>query len=243
MKKAIAAVSAVALALGITMMSGGLAMAETPEPSPSPVIESEIKENDYFSWIGDGMRWVRETYTTSRDAVVDGTEWLVESTREWNETVQDYLDERKSAPEVREAWNALRDAAEHAGKVSEEAATEAYHTVRDWMLKKGDAIDQHVASALDRMASAAGVKEAEIAEWYRTVENFVTSNAEEVSEDTMEAWQVVKEANREGAKLAKEEIMEAYKEVSDWVVSFGTESADAAEDALERIMEELEDRD
>ncbi len=71
----------------------------------------------------------------------------------------------------------------------------------------------------------------------------VTSNAEEMSEDAMEAWQVVKEANREGAKLAKEETMEAYKEVSDWVVSFGTESADAAEDALERIMEELEDRD
>ncbi|MCR5090226.1 MAG: hypothetical protein K6C08_12040 [Oscillospiraceae bacterium] len=243
MKKTIATVSAIALALGITMMSGGVAMAETPEVSPTPVIESEIEENDYFSWIGDGMRWVRETYTTSRDAVIDGTEWLIESTREWNETVQEYLDERKSDPEVREAWNTLRDGAEHAGKVSEEAAAEAYHTVRDWMLKKGDAIDQHVASALDRMASAAGVREAEIAEWYRTVENFVTSNAEEMSEDTMEAWQVVKEANIEGTKLVKEEIMEAYEDVRDWVVDFGTESADAAEDALKRIMEELEDRD
>ncbi len=243
MKRTIAALGALAIALGFTVTAAGTAFAETPAESPAPVTESEIEKSEYFSWIGDGMRWVEETCIMSMDAVAGGTEWLLESMKEWNGTVQDYLDEKKSDPEVREAWNTLKDGAEHAGEVSEEAATEAYHTVRDWMLKKSDAIDQGVASALDRMAGAAGVREAQVAEWYRTVEGFVTSNAEEMTESTLEAWTVIKEANVEGTKIVKEEVTEAYTEVRDWVVEFGTESADTANEALEHIMEEIEDRD
>ncbi len=242
MKRTIAALGALALALTFTVTAGGTAFAEAAAESPAPAVESETEENEYFSWIGEGMRWVEETYTASRDAVAEGTEWLLESMKEWNSTVQDYLEEKNSSPEVREAWNTLKAGAEHAGQVSEEAAAEAYHTVRDWMLKKSDAIDQHVASALDRMASAAGVREAEISEWYRTVESFVTSNAEEMTESTLEAWTVIKEANVEGMKIVEEDVTEAYTEVRDWVVAFGTESADAASEALEHIMEEIEDR-
>ncbi len=162
--------------------------------------------------------------------------------QEWNDTVQKYLEEKKSSSDVQEAWNTLKEGAEHAGKVSEEAVTEAYHVVRDWTLDTSDAIDQSIASAIDQMASAAGVKEAEIAEWYRTVENFVTSNAEEMKESTREAWTVIKEANIEGAKIAKKEIKEAYTELSDWIVDFGTESAEIAEEALDDIMDEIEDK-
>ncbi len=241
MKRTIAAFGAIAIALGIPVLAGGTVPAEAASESSTHVMESGIEENSYLSWIGDGMRWVEETYTTSKNAVVDGTEWLLESMQEWNGTVKNYLDEKKSSPEVREAWNTLKDGAEHAGKVSEEAATEAYHTVRDWMLKKSETIDQSVASALDRMASAAGVREAEIAEWYRTVESFVMSNAEKMTEGTLEAWNVIKEANIEGSKMVKEEVMEAYAELRDWVVDFGTESAEMANDALDHILEEIED--
>lgn len=239
MKRTIATVSAIVL--GITLLSGRTALAEAPEVSPSPVVESAVKENDYFSWIGDGMHWIRETYTAGKNAIVGGTEWLIESMKEWNGTMLRYLDEKKSSPEVQEAWNTLKEGAEYAGKYSKEAVTEAYQTVRDWMQGEGEAVDQEAASALDQMAAAAGVEEAELAEWYRTVENFVTSNAEKMTESTKEAWRVMKEANIAGAKIVKEEVMEAYGKVRDWVIDFGTESAETAGEALDHIMAEIEE--
>ncbi len=148
---------------------------------------------------------------------------------------------KKSSPEVQEAWNTLKEGAEYAGKYSKEAVTEAYQTVRDWMQGEGEAVDQEAASALDQMAAAAGVEEAELAEWYRTVENFVTSNAEKMTESTKEAWRVMKEANIAGAKIVKEEVMEAYGKVRDWVIDFGTESAETAGEALDHIMAEIEE--
>lgn len=116
MKRTIATVSA--NVLGITLLSGRTALAEAPEVSPSPVVESAVEENDYFSWIGDGMHWIRETYTAGKNAIVGGTEWLIESMKEWNGSMLKYLDEKKSSPEVQEAWNTLKEGAEYAGKYS-----------------------------------------------------------------------------------------------------------------------------
>ena len=70
MKRTIETVSAIVL--GITLLSGRTALAEAPEVSPSPVVESAVEENDYFSWIGDGMHWIRETYTAGKNAIVGG---------------------------------------------------------------------------------------------------------------------------------------------------------------------------
>ncbi len=228
--------SAIAIALGLTMMFGGTALAEAPTATATSVIEEE--ESSYLSWIGDGFQWVKDTYETSKDAIAGGTEWLIQSIQEWNGTVENYLEEKKSSTEVRDSWNTLREGAKKAGEVNVEAMTNAYHTVRDWMIATGEMIDQNVASALDQTASAAGVKEAEISEWYRTVENFVVSNSEKVSDVTREAWEEIKDANLAGARMTKEKVMAAYHTVQDWIISFDTEESEVAEEALEHIMED-----
>ncbi len=240
MKKITAALAAITISLGITVMAGVTALAEAPEAMPESVTENE--ERDFFHWIGDGMNWARDTYSLSRSAVAGGTEWLKESMQEWNGTVWKYLEEKKSSPDVREAWSILEDGAKHAGNVSEEAAAEAYRTVRDWVMTTNDTVDQEIASALDQMAAAAGVKEAELAECYRTVESFVTSNAKEITDSTVEAWNIMKKANVEGVRIAKEEVTEAYTEVHNWILGLSNENSDMAREALEHIMVETEDR-
>lgn len=239
-KKAIAAAAALALMLGLFTFSGGTALAHAPVSDAAPAAESGAEEDTFGSWLDEGMGWLRGAYTEGKNAVIEGTKWLTENLPKWSAVVEEYLDGAKSSPEVMEAWNTLRSAAEQAGKVSVETAQQAYRTVRDWLAENAGTSGESVLSALDRMAAAAGVKEAAVSEWYRTVERFVTENAAELTESAAEAWRQIKDANGEGATLAKEEIREAYTLVRDWLAEFGTEGAAAAEEALGYIREELE---
>ena len=228
--------AAIALVLVFTMLFGGTVFAEASSSAPA----AKTEDSSYMSWIEGGISWVQKAFSTGKDAVMNGKEWLKQAIPEWTETVQNFIDEKSSDPEVQEAWNTLKEGAENAGKVSADALNEAYHTVRDWMQNAGETIDQEVASALDQMAGAAGVEEAQTAEWVRTVENFVVSHAEKISEEAQKAWETIKEAQLGDGKTAEETVTEAYVTIREWIESIGTEDADSAEEALDNIMAETE---
>ena len=228
--------AAIALVLVLTLLSGGAAFAEASSSAPA----AKTEENGSMSWIEGGISWIQKAYSTGKDVAMYGKEWLKQAVPVWTETVQNFIDEKSSDPEVQKAWNTIKEGAENAGKVSSETLNEAYHTVREWMQNAGETIDQEVASALDQMASAAGVEEAQVAEWYRTVENFVVSNAGKISKEAQKAWETIKEAQLGDGKTPEETVNEAYDTIREWMESFDNKAADSAEEALDNIMAETE---
>ena len=105
------------------------------------------------------------------------------------------------------------------------------------MQENGKPINQEIAEAIDQIAIAAGVEEAELAEWHRTVENFIATHKESLTEHAQEAWETIKEYSAETGSVAKEKVEEAYQALSDWFGSFNTEESEEAEEALEKIVE------
>ena len=230
--------SVIAVALVLVMLLGTTAYAQAT-PASSPTMKE--KAGEAMTWIGEGVDWIKNAYNTGKDAVVNSAEWIKQMMPEWSETVQSFINEKINAPEVQEAWNTLQEGAENAGNVSKEAVTEAYQTIREWMQSTGETVDQEVASALDQMAGAAGVEEAQTANWFRTVEIFVVANAEKVTEEVQKAWETIKQANLGDGKTPEETVTKAYETIREWMESFGTEDADTAEEALDHIIEETEE--
>ena len=204
---------------------GNYGFADTAQASEVQTDLSAIKD-----WASAGWKWLQDTAKA-------GTEYLQKNLPVWEKTIEQYYAEFGNDPEVQEAWGTLKEGASEVGRISKEKAEEAYETIRSWMQENGKPINQKIAEAIDQVAIAAGVEEAELAEWHRTVENFIATHKESLTEHAREAWDTIKEYSAETGSVAKEKVVEAYQALSDWFGSFSTEESEEAEEALEKIVE------
>ena len=192
------AVATVILCCALIVGIGNYGFADTAQAPEVQTDLSAIKE-----WAGAGWKWLQDT-------VKAGTEYLQKNLPVWEKTIEQYYAEFSTDPEVQEAWSTLKEGASEVGRISKEKAEEAYDTIRNWMQENGKPINQEIAEAIDQIAIAAGVEEAELAEWHRSAET---------------------------GSVAKEKVEEAYQALSDWFGSFNTEESEEAEEALEKIVE------
>ena len=239
------AVVTVILCCALIVGIGNYGFADTAQAPEVQTDLSAIKE-----WAGAGWKWLQDT-------VKAGTEYLQKNLPVWEKTIEQYYAEFSTDPEVQEAWSTLKEGASEVGRISKEKAEEAYDTIRNWMQgriskekaeeaydtirnwmqENGKPINQEIAEAIDQIAIAAGVEEAELAEWHRTVENFIATHKESLTEHAQKAWETIKEYSAETGSVAKEKVEEAYQALSDWFGSFNTEESEEAEEALEKIVE------
>ena len=221
----LSAVMIAILCCALILGSGNAGLADTAQSSE---VQTEFPE--YKSWLDTGWKWLQDT-------VKAGTDYLRENLPVWEKTIEQYYAEFGNDPEVQEAWETLKEGASEAGRVSKEKAEEAYNTIRDWMKENGGTISRDISEAIDRIAIAAGVDEAKLAEWHRTVEEFIAAHRNTMTESAQQAWETIKEYSSETGNAAKEKVEEAYQALSDWFESFNTEESEKAEEALEKIVE------
>ena len=181
------------------------------------------------SWLEKGWEWF--TGKTGLDV-----ESVKESVLGRIDSVEAFASEIKNNPEVQEAWNTLKDGALQAENAGKEAVTKAYHTVLNWWLENSEGISQEAAATLDKIAEAAGVDQAEIAEWYSTVEEYIAENKEIVTDGVQEAWRVIKEAGIEAGEIVQEELKDAYQAVREWLETSDSKEAQEAQSAFGKIV-------
>ena len=180
-------------------------------------------------WLEQGLNWITEV--TGLD-----TGSIKNSVLGWIDTLSEFAARVKNNPEVQAAWKTLMEGALQAGTAGKEAVTKAYHVVLDWWLENGEGITGEIASALDGIARAAGVDQADIAEWYSTVEEYIAESKDAVSGSVQEAWIIIKEAGTEAGVAAKETLADAYQTVRDWLEAASGKEAENAREAFGKIV-------
>ena len=159
MKKTIT--SAIGILLCLVLLLGSTAYAESPA---APF--KEVGTSDYVEWLKDGWKLIQKT-------VENATSYLKESLPVWEKTIEDYYKQFSKTPEVQDAWETLKEGASEAGRVSKEAATEAYNRVCKWIQENGGTASEELAEAIDRVGRAAGVDENTLAEWHQNITGFL----------------------------------------------------------------------
>ena len=180
-------------------------------------------------WRQKGWDWITEITGINTDAAR-------ETVREWVDTVSEFASDLRDNPEVQEAWNTLKEGALKAGTAGKEAVTKAYRTVLNWWLENGKEITKEAASALDGLAKTAGVEKAELAEWYSTVEEYISAHKETVTSAVKEAWELIKKTGVEAGDTAQEKLTEAYQTIREWLETVNDKKAKEAEEALGKIV-------
>ncbi len=180
-------------------------------------------------WLQKGWDWIKGITEINTDAAR-------ETVRGWADTVSEFASEIRDNPEVQEAWNTLKEGALKAGTAGKEAVTRAYRTVLNWWLENGKEITKEAASALDGLAKAAGVEKAELAEWYSTVEEYISAHKETVTSAVKEAWELIKKTGVEAGDTAQEKLTEAYQTIREWLETVNDKKAKEAEEALGKIV-------
>lgn len=232
MKKTIA----IATLLALCTLFSTAALAETPAQTVAPTTAVEAFTDTFFSEI-------ENAWNTITDTVTDGFRLMTGTVEEWAQTVESYFTEqgRAMSEETQAAWNTLQECATEKGKIAQNQAEEAYHTLRAWFEQAEDAVDQGVAAAIDAVAGAAGVIEAQVSGWYRTVEAFIVGSSETVSETVLQAWTLIREESVHTGTVAADQLSEAYKTVRKYLQSFDTEQAVQASEALESIANQAQE--
>ena len=254
MKKTVA----IAIVLVLTLMLDGSVLAETTAEAPvnteTPSEEVEVIEekNGFLVWIGQSMDKVSDTlsegwnkatdaveagWNKASEAVTSGIDWLGDKIAAWASEAEAYMQKKQWDKKVQDAWETLKTGAQQKGKIAGEALTEAYHTVRDWLVQADESVDQNVAEAVDNIAEAAGVAEAKFSSWYRKVEEYLTEKADLVTESTRNAWALIKQNAVQAGSIAKDKLTEAYAQLREWLLEMG----EPADSEMMTVLEDLEE--
>ena len=230
--------------------------AEVPETA-----EESIEENAFLAWLGEGAEllenalsegwdkasetvsggWdsalgaVKSGWSKASEAVTHGMEWLREQMSDWTKQAESYMQEHKWDEKVQECWNTLKEGALHQGKIAQEKLNEAYQTVREWIMTSDETVDQEVAEAVDSVAGAAGVAEAQLSSWYRQMEAYLTEHADSVTEEVTQAWNVIRQNALETGTVAQEELEKARETIREWLTSTGADAESEAVTGLELL--------
>ena len=159
MKKTLA--SAIGILLCLALLVSSTAYAESPAATAG-----EGGTSEYVEWLKDGWKLLQKT-------AENATSYLKENLPAWEKTIEDYYKQFSKTPEVQDAWETLKEGASEAGRVSKEAATEAYNRVCEWIQENGGTASEELADTIDRLGRAAGVDENTLAEWHRNITGFL----------------------------------------------------------------------
>ena len=226
MKKMTAIVTTLILIL--TLCGAALAEAPADDPALTPAASqpaateepADVSPDDLFSRISQGMDLLS-------GALSDGWDLMTDQIAAWIGEAEAVMNDMRWDDRVREAWETLKEGAAKQGGLAAEKLSEAYRTVRDWLRENGEALDQAVAETVDRVAAAAGVAEAKMAEWCRMMEKYMTEKSALVTEAVREAWTVIEQNAEEAGTVTREKLAEAYAVVRQWLCSLGeTEDSD-----------------
>ena len=243
MKKVTIILASALLSMSIASaaLSQSNAFTETPAAAEAVIQEQDNKDDYYFGkWVVTGFNFLTDSVTSGWNTMTDGIvdEWntMLESILNGADAVETYIQDQKWDQKVIDAWNTLKTGASEKGSVAQEKLEEAYHTVRDYFTGTGEEVDQSIAGAVDAVAGAAGVAEAQVAAAYRTVENFFVENYNTVSVTVVDAWQTILESNTEIGKVSEEKLNEAFSAVHNWIEELGTEDSEEAIEAIELLQ-------
>ena len=175
------------------------------------------------------------------DSIVSGWNTMVDSILGGADTVGSYFQEQKPGEQIEEAWNTLKEGAEHQGSVAQEKLNEAYETVRNWFVDSGEKVDQEIAAAVDAVAGTAGVVEAQVSNAYRTIENFMVENSEKVTEAVVDSWNTIVDSSANIGSTAYEKTVDSYETLRSWIETFGDENTEEAIQALD-LLEDNQDK-
>ena len=232
----------ISLMLALSLIPGIAALAEAPAATEEPAeetLQEETEGSRFLEWIGQGLDLAADTARSGWHAVSGWADATGDTLTDWYRKAEEYLTGKDWSEEAREAWNTLKEEAEHKGSIARDELEKAYRTLRDWCIRTGETVDQGMADIIDAAAGAAGVAEATVSGWYRTVEDYVTSRADTVSDSVREAWETIKEANATGLDMAREGVRDACETVKSWLDSLD-EDTSVQEEAIDGIMEQLE---
>ena len=213
---------ALALALLLSLLCGGVAQAQAPE-----------EKSGFLGWLSQSWETLGDTLGPKYEAF---SQSVKETTAEWKGTVESFIAEKGWDEELRGAWQTLLDAANHAKNVTAEEAAAAYQLMHDWIAENDSKFNQTLAEALDKLAAAAGVTEAALSNWYRTAEAFLNEHRDSMSDAVRQAWDTIREAQAEGSILAEEALRSAYATIDDWLRSVDGKEAAEAHEALDHIL-------
>ena len=236
----------IAMVLVLTMLLGCTALAETASEASAGsaantqteevITEGEKGKDSFLDWINQGMDIVYDTFSDgwnkavdaaetgwnkASEAVTSGIDWLDGKISDWTDKAEVYMQKKQWDKKVQDAWEILKNGALQAGESAEETLTEAYHTVREWLMEVDDTMDQEVAEAVDRVAEAAGVAEAKLSGWYRKMEGYMTEKANLVTESVREAWAQIRQNTVKAGSVAEEKLTEAYTTIHEWLLKNG----------------------
>ena len=107
--------------------------------------------------------------------------------------------------------------------------------MRNWFVQSEETVDQEMAAAVDAVAAAAGVSEAQVSNAYRTVEIFMAKNSEMVTESVTDAWQTICQSAVNMDAAAQEKAADAYEMIREWLKSFDGSEIANVELAVETI--------
>ena len=112
--------------------------------------------------------------------------------------------------------------------------------IKQWMEETGETMSEGTEAIFDAIGSAAGIAEAKISSWIRTVETFIADHRDTVTEDIQEAWNTMKQAAEEAGSIASEKLQVAYEIVDTWIASLNETEAATAQEALDGLMDQAQ---
>lgn len=248
--------TAIALALVMCLTFGTAALAEAPEAiqvpevietmaeMPAEEIMAEVEETAETESLKDKVEhgWtnlistIEGGWNTVVSTVENGWNTVTGTLADWTHTVETFVTGRDWNAEVQEAWSTLKDAAAHKGEAALDQVTAAYETVRSWFIQVGDTVDQSVAIAVDSVADAAGVVEAKLSGWYRTLETFFAEHSEQLTEEVRTACDTIRQSITNVGSVAQDKLDSAYQTVHDWIQQQGETEDSVVMEALEGVQ-------
>lgn len=243
MKRITAAI--LAMIMSVTLAFGAFAeTAETGSEVPSEQVNETLEmeeedENAFLTWLREGANLISEHAAEGWDmaseavkagweeasqAVTSGMEWLQEKSTEWLAEAEAYMKEHEWDRKVQDAWETLKKGAAKTGEIAADKLAEAYQTVHGWVWENSEEVNEDIAEAVDSLGEAAGVAQASVSSWCRTMEEFMEEKQDLVTEEVKEAMDVIREYARDAESVTAEKLEEASQTVQTWLESVSEES-------------------
>ena len=216
-----------------------LGLAETGTEAAS----TEESEPDFF---GQSAEWWRNVWdgfieynTGVAQFFVYGADVAKDTVLSYVGMAEDYL--RNIYPEwdeeTKKAWDTIKEAAETGSAEAREQSAEAWGVVKNWMLEAGETMSEGTQALFDAVGSAAGVAEATVSGWVRTVETYLSENADTANEAVREAWETIKAGALEANETVLKQMEDARQILNEWLGEQSDTEAPSVTNAVNGIVE------
>ena len=198
---------------------------------------SALCENDSTDSFAQLGTWMEDFGAQFQQLFSEGYQAVSQSVTDTMNIASEYLSQLSSEfdKKTQKAWTILTEAADQTVSHTKEEVERAWAEVQKWAEENGRQLDENLRSTIDAVGSAAGVAQAQVSIWLRTVEDTFAQNSEKVSAEVQKAWATVEQAVENAGSVTGEKLKEAYGTVRTWMLSLD-HSAESARVALDDLM-------